>query len=242
MKRKWRIGIAALILAALPALGRPSMPTVQDILDRYLTALGGRAELEQITSMTIRGTLELPAQKITGATVEFFQPPDRFAAITQIPGYGTLRTVYDGDKGWKEDPQQGAIELSGLELADLRRRSDLHWNLKLSSFYPGLKVIGQDIVDGKKAWKLEAADGGWTYDFWFAADSGLLVQFDTDRHTPDGKSSVKIGDYRRVGHVLFAFSAVESSTVVNWSRKLTEVKFNEPADGAVFTRGMRRNR
>lgn len=227
---------AILIFCLATGLLYAKAPTEKRILEHFVSALGGRAALENVTSMVIRGTMEFPAMKASGTTVEYFKSPDRFAAVTEIPGYGTVRTVYDGHKGWQADPRGGVTEISGSELADVRRRSDIRWNLKLREFYPGLRVVGRDALEGKDAWKLEATVENWTYDFWFDVDSGLLMRFDTNRHAPEGTSSVKIGDYRRVGQVLFAFSAAQSSPSVNWNRKLTDVEFNEPIDDKVFAK------
>lgn len=231
------IGIVLFACARLTfgQTGGIAAPPVETILDRYVTALGGRAALEKVTSMMIAGMMDIPTLKTTAKTAEYFKYPDHFAAITDIAGYGTVRAIYDGTTGWSADPRNGVTEISGPELSDIRRRSNIHWNLKLREFYPGLRVTGHGTVNGQDAWKLEATVDTWTYRFWFASGSGLLMQFDTDKNSAsEGVSSVLIGDYRRVGDILFAFSASASGSGVNWSRKLNEVKFNVPIDDAVF--------
>jgi len=215
---------------------RGGFPPVEAILEKYINALGGREALEKITTMALRGTMEFPEFGASGTTAEYVKDPDHFVAITDVPGYGTVRTIYDGHNGWAVDPQRGTSEITGGDLADLKRRADIHWNLKLQEYYPRLKVLSRESVGGKDAWQLEATVEGWTYDFWFDVDSGLLVRFDTDRHTADGASTVTIGDYRRVGAVLFAFSAARSGAPIAWNRTLTDVKFNEPFDDAVFAK------
>ena len=90
------------------------------------------------------------------------------------------------------------------------------------------------MVNGEDAWKLEASLGNSTFDFFFSVKTGLLARFDTDQHVPNGISSVSISDYRPVDNVLFAFGAAQTAGPVKWSRKLNEVKFNEPIDETVF--------
>ena len=51
-------------------------------------------------------------------------------------------------------------------------------------------------------------------------------------HSPPELKS--ISDYRPVGKVLFAFGAAQTAGSITWTRKLTEVKFNEPIDHSVF--------
>jgi hypothetical protein len=178
--------------------------------------------------------LNLPALKTSGKTTEYFKSPNHFAFVAEIPGYGTARTVYDGKRGWNFDSRRGVSEITGPQLSDVSRRSDIHWNLKLREFYPGLKIVGREKVNDQDAWVLESSVDGWTYRFYFDLGTGLLVRFDTNTHAPDGKSTVLIGDYRRVGDVRFSFAATMTNSKGGWSRQLTAVQFNTPIDDSVF--------
>ncbi|HET9407931.1 MAG TPA: hypothetical protein VFO39_11895 [Candidatus Sulfotelmatobacter sp.] len=229
-----RFRILLIFLVLTSNLLRAETPTVDDVLQHFVTALGGREELEKINTMFFRGTLEIPSLKLNGTTMEYFKSPDHFAAVSDIVGYGTTKVVYDGHEAWQSAPNAAASQLSGPALADMQRRAHIHWNLKLHEFYPNLQLKGRETVGDEDAWKLEATVETWTYDLFFSVKSGLLVRFDTDQHTPDGQSSVLISDYRPVGKVLFAFGAAQTGGGTNWSRKLTEVKFNDPVDDSVF--------
>ena len=226
---------AVLVLAALSqCLLRAQVPTVDQVLQRFVSALGGEKELEKIHTMTFRGTIDVPELKASGTTVEYFKEPDHFAAVTDLGEHGTTKFVYDGHECWQMDPRNGITPVTGDDLADMQRRANIHWDLKLHEFYPNIRMQGQEVVDGEDAWKLEASLGNSTYDFFFSVKTGLLVRFDTDKHVPNGTSSVSISDYRPVNKVLFAFGAAETAGHVKWTRKLTEVKFDEPIDESIF--------
>lgn len=77
------------------------MPSVDQVLQRFVSALGGEKELEKIHTTILRGTIELPDYKANGSTAEYFKYPDHFAAVTDIPGHGTTKLVYDGHEGWQ---------------------------------------------------------------------------------------------------------------------------------------------
>lgn len=215
------------------------VPTVDQVLQRFVSALGGEKELERIHTMTFRGTIELPDLKANGTTAEYFKEPDHFAAVTDLGSHGTTKLVYDGHDCWQEDPKNGITPVRGDDLTDMQRRANIHWNLKLHDFYPNMQQKGQVMANGEDAWKLEASLGSSTYDFIFSAKTGLLIRFETDQHVPNGKSSVTITDYRPVGKVLFAFGAAQTAGPVKWSRKLNEVKFNETIDETVFLKPIR---
>ena len=228
---------AVLIFAALSqGLLRAQVPNANSVLQRFVSALGGEKELEKIHTMTLRGTMDFPDFKANGTTAEYFEYPDHFAAVTDIQGHGSTKIVYDGHEGWQVDPRNGFTQISGADLADIQRRANIHWDLKLHEFYPNLQVIGHETVNGQDAWKLEAFLENSTFDFFFSVKTGLLIRFDADQHTPNGISSVSISDYRPVEKVLFAFGAAQTAGSVKWTRKLTEVRFNDPIDNSVFAR------
>ena len=210
------------------------VPSADQVLQHFVSALGGEKELEKIHTMILRGTIELPDFKANGTTVEYFRYPDHFAAVTDIAGHGVTKVVYDGHEGWQVDPRNGFTQVSGADLADIQRRANIHWDLKLREFYPNIEVKGREVISGEDAWKLEATLDNSTYDFFFSVKTGLLTRFDTDQHVANGTSSVSISDYRPVDKVLFAFGAAQTAGPVKWRRKLTEVKFNEPIDETVF--------
>jgi hypothetical protein len=213
---------------------RAQVPTVDQVLQRFVSALGGEKELEKIHSMTFHGTINLPDFKPNGTTAEYFREPDHFAAVTDLGARGTTKLVYDGHECWQLDPKNAITQVTGDDLTDMQRRANIHWNLKLHEFYPNIQMKDREVVDGEDAWKLEASVGNSTYDFFFNVKTGLLVRFDTDQHLANGTSSASISDYRPVAKVLFAFGAVQTAGPVKWSRKLAEVKFNEPIDESVF--------
>lgn len=228
---------SVLVLVALaPGVLQAQVPNVDQVLQHFVSALGGANEFEKIHTMILRGTVELPDFKANGTTAEYFKGPDHFAAITDIPGHGASELVYDGHEAWQVDPQSGLTPVTGADLADIQRRANIHWNLKLHEFYPNLQVKDREVVNGEDSWKLEASLDNATFDFFFSVKTGLLIRFDTDQHVPNGTSSVSISDYRRVDNVLFAFGAAQTAGPVKWSRKLTEVKFNEPIDDTVFSK------
>jgi hypothetical protein len=230
--RLFAISVAAPLLMAQAKA--PELPTVDEILARYERAIGGKAAFAKVNTMVFRGTIEFPTNKLSGTTAEYFKAPDHFLAVTEIPGYGTVRAGYGGRSAWSEDPKQGVKEITGPALADMRRRADIQWPVKLKELYPGLKLKGRESVEGKDAWMLEVTQDHWTFGLCFDVITRLMVRFDTDTGEKDGFSRVFIGDYRPVANMQFSYGATMFTTKVVWTRKLSEVKFNVPVDDALF--------
>jgi hypothetical protein len=212
------------------------VPSVDEVVQHFATALGGKSEFEKIRTMVLRGSLELPDFKAHGTTVEYFKYPDHFVAVSEIFGHGTTKLVCDGHNAWQVDPRHGFTQISGRDLADVIRRAHIHWNLQLRELYPDIHVKSRETIAGEDTWNLEADLEGSTYNFFFSVKTGLLVRFDADQHVTNGSTAVVISDYRPVGKVLFAFGAAQTAGSVKWVRKLNEVKFNDPINDSIFAR------
>lgn len=104
------------ISAMLQGLLQAQTPSVDQILQRYVTALGGKANLEMIHTMVLRGNIELPELRAKGTTAEYFKFPNHFAAVTDIAGRGTTRFVFDGHDGWQTDSKNKSTKASGAAM------------------------------------------------------------------------------------------------------------------------------
>jgi hypothetical protein len=228
------VRIFSLIVPILQA--QQATPSVDDILDRYVLALGGKSEFERVTSLVMKGAIEFPDLHLSGTTTEYFKSPKRLAVIVEIGGIGTVRTICDGTEAWTENPQTGVQPMTGAELSDLLRRADLQWHLKLKEYYPGLRIKDRETIIGQDVWVLEATVDGVTHRWYLNVGNGELIRFDTDAAEPENSSSILISDYRPAGNVRFPYAASFTGPKLKWNRKLSEVQINVPVDDALFAK------
>ena len=132
--------------AAHPGVQTPALPTVDQVLEKYVAAVGGRAALEKVTSIRTQGTIEIPDFQITG-TIEIVQKaPDKMLQTATLSGIGLQREGFDGTIGWAEEPQNGLRQKAGAELADAKRGALFPRELKLKQQYPTMAVTGRERV------------------------------------------------------------------------------------------------
>ena len=112
------------------------MPTVDQILDKYVQALGGKAAIEKVSSTITKGTFDLPAMGVSGTLEIYAKAPNKNATIINLPGFGVVQLGFNGTLAWAQDPQTGMRELSGSELADTKRDSEFYKEIKLKQLYP----------------------------------------------------------------------------------------------------------
>lgn len=212
-------------------------PTVDQILEKYVTASGGRAALEKITSVDAKGTIQIPDVGI-GGTVEILQKaPDKAVTVVTLDGIGEQREGFDGTVGWSTDPQNGGREKSGAELAEAKRGAIFGRELKMKEIYPTMAVKGREAINGKDSFVIEAtAVDGSPAKLYFDVASGLCVRQVVTRTTPQGPLEVEASfdDFRVVDGVKRAFAVRQVTSVFTAVIQFSEFKQNVAIDDAVF--------
>ena len=162
-------------------------PTVEQIIDHYGKAVGGRAAWQKLTSRSSMGTVEVPAMNLSGTVVIHEKAPNKILTIIIIAG-SAYRQGFDGAVGWAEDPQDGLREQAGPELAEAKRQSDFYGPFDLHEHYAKLVFLGSEKVRDREAYVVEAtpAEGGEPDKMYFDTQSGLPVRLVSQHHTPDG--------------------------------------------------------
>jgi zinc protease len=225
-----------------PAAGAAAtLPTAEEILDKYIKALGGKEACLKLTSRIVKGSFLIEAMNASGSVEAFTKAPNKNATIITIEGFGTINSVFDGAKGWSNDPFTGFRELSGAELAATKRESDFYPMLNFNKNFPKLVVKASEKVGSSEAYVIEATpDEGGPEKFYFDVKSGLLIRHDAERESPQGKMAFEryYEDYKPVDGVNFPhtlkqvtpmFAITTKFTEVKTNTEIEETKFNKPA-------------
>jgi zinc protease len=222
--------------AASPAA---SLPTTDEILDNYVKALGGKEACLKLTSRTVKGTFQIEAMNASGTVEAFTKAPNKNALIITIEGFGTINSVFDGSKGWSNDPFTGFRELTGAELAATKRDADFYPMLNFNKNYSKLVVKGTEKVGATETYVIEATPAEGTPEkFYFDVKTGLLMRHDFEREGPQGKMANEryFQDYKPVDGVNIAHTLKQVTPVFEVTTKFTEVKNNTEIDEAKFNK------
>src|SRR5208282_1577640 len=75
------LGVCAQAQSSAPTNAKPSvaaaMPTVDQVVDRYIQATGGRAAWQKALSRVSKGTIEVPAMNLSGTIEIYEKAPDQ---------------------------------------------------------------------------------------------------------------------------------------------------------------------
>src|SRR5690348_13057151 len=88
-----RTGLAALLVIACAetAAAQATSPTVDQILAKYVQAVGGKTAYEKLTSRVTKGSLEATSEGVTADVSVFAKAPDKSLVVVEIPGGGRLQ-------------------------------------------------------------------------------------------------------------------------------------------------------
>lgn len=237
--------VLALILCGLMVVAwgasvtKAADPTVDDILARYITALGGRAAISKHTTRISKGTLELVGVTTDGTAESYAKAPNKYISIIDIPGYGEIRRCYDGQSGWISGPDTGVQPLAGQDLISTRRDANFYQSLDLKKLYPQMTLKEKEDVAGFPAYVVEANSGeGTIRRLYFDVSSGLLVRNDEITDTPQGHDLVQsfLEDYRDVDGVKQPYTVRQVHGKITFIIRLTDVKMDQLIDEAIFAK------
>jgi hypothetical protein len=230
------LGLTAVTGAA--AQGTPAaakLDTVDQILDRYVAAMGGPA-LKKITSMTMRGTLEITEMSLN-AQIEVSQKPDKSLQVITFDQMGVQREGFDGTIGWAADPQGVVREKTGAELAEARRGAMFPRELRIKQQYPKMTVVGREKVGAREAFVVSGTPAeGEPARMFFDVETGLLLRQIVMRAGPQGPTQVDMtfDDYKAIDGVKRAHTIKQVTPQFTAVMKVTEVKHNVALDDAIF--------
>ena len=252
--RKARVAVFALLASVACAFAQSSAPTAQpapkasatagpsvdQILDRYLDASGGRAAWQKLHSRVSKGTVDVPTAGASGTVEVHEKAPDRVLITVNIAGT-SFTQGFDGTVGWSNDPQNGVREQTGAELAETKRDADFYHALDFRKLYPKASAAGTERIGDKSAYAIEAtpAEGGDPDKVYFDVQTGLLIRAITQHHNPDGSVEPfqeDFDDYRTQDGVTIPFTIHQTNPQMSFTIKIDEVHHNVELSNAEFNK------
>jgi hypothetical protein len=225
------------IVATSAATVQPTLPTVDQILDRYVQALGGTRAIEKISTRTRKGSVQIGA---LNGTFEHYEaaPNKSLLKGTLPPPLGSVHQVFDGQKGWVKN-QSGIFEMSGDGLAQAQRESVFLADFKLKEQYKSMSVVGRERVGIREFYVVEGTrENGQIEKLYFDVATGLLTRKYSQTTSYFGQipAATDYDDYRKVRNVLFPFAVRRVRAGNTFLQTITDLKVNTPLDDSLFTK------
>ncbi len=231
--------IVTLALAALApftaAAQEAALPSADQLLDKYVAAVGGKDAIQKVTSRAVKGTMDVVTFGASG-TFEQFTKSNRTVMIAEFAGYGTVIQCFDGKTGWASDPQQGFREMQGAELDAFKRSADLQAVLHTKDRYKKLTVSKGKVGD-RDAYVVEGQPAeGAAEKLYFDAQNGLLTKLEMPSPQGSGTISLLFEDFKDFDGVKIATTVHQDMPEISLLIKMEDIKQNVPIDDAKFNK------
>lgn len=213
----------------------PSLPSVEQILGKYIEAIGGRAAFEKLTTRIMHASIEDIASGDQGPAGIYAKAPDKVLVVVSMPEEGPDFVGFNGTVAWERDPQGRLHDLSSGESVRLNRDFGLFREIRLKDFYPQMRVTGKQKVGEHEAYVIEAVPAkGSAEQLYFDTATGLLIRRDAklEERLGGGLGQYYYEDYRDVDGIKLPFVQRHLIPTGGSILRVTDVQHNVPiADG-----------
>jgi hypothetical protein len=217
-------------------------PPIDEILDKYLQALGGTERLTGVTSIAGKGTYRAYDDFETFPLDYYATAPNQSSTI-QHSADGDLTIAYDGRNAWMAAPKDmrpyTLVALSGGNREGAAIDAILAFpgwiKQSLTTWRVGpLSSIGDQEVQIVQA----STPTGFPVKLYFDVETGFLLRSERYADTPVGKVPTRTdySDYRIVSGIKMPFRWISTWTDGQTVFQLDTVQLNAPVDPAKFTK------
>ena len=245
MKIRIRSAIAVVVLASAQLA---SAQTADEIIEKSITAMGGRAAFDKIKTRSMSGTITLntPVGDIPGSVEILNARPNKARTLIKADlsavGAGplTIDQRFDGQNGYVVDTLQGNRDMTGNQLDNMRNQGFPHAFLSYKDAGFSVKLQGKEKLGKGEAYVLvfEPAKGSTIRQF-IDAQTLLPVQFSLTVSVPqmgDIEQTTTLDDYRDVDGIKMPFKLTSSSSLQSFTVALDKIAHNVEVDEKLFVK------
>jgi photosynthetic reaction center cytochrome c subunit len=220
--------------AAAPSAG--AMPTADQILDKYVAALGGAEAIGKISSRIEKGSIDAGGHE---TPIEVFAKAPTMRMSAMHASGGDSITAFDGTAGWLGNIGRPPRDMVGAEIDAARLDADFHFATHVKEIFTQLRVGRPDKVGDRQVYTvIGVREGKPPVRLYFDEASGLLLRLARYTETPVGRNPTQIdyADYREVDGIKVPFRWTLARTGGRFTIQIQEVQQNVPIDDAKFAK------
>ena len=225
-----------------------SAQSVDEIVEKHLAAIGGRAALAKVTSRITSGriTVTTPVGDLSGPVEVLNRAPNRVRTFLtlDLTAFGGDKMVYDerfdGSAGYLINTVEGNRELTGNQLHNLRNDTFPTPLLDYKASGVTLELAGREKVGDRDAFVLTLTPKlGPAWRRYIDAESFLEIRQVVTTEDPNAGAfelTIDLLDFREVDGIKLPFQIKATSAVQNFTVIVAKVSHNQAVDAALFSR------
>jgi zinc protease len=243
--RVQRFALAAVILVWAQVA---SAQTADEVIEKSLAAMGGRAAHEKIKNRVTTGELSIgtPAGDITGTVEMYGAVPNKQRTVIKADlsqfGAGQLLVDqrFDGTTGFAMDSMQGNREITGNQLDNMKAQSFPNPFMNYKAMGMAVKLGPKEQVGGRDMFVLTFEPSvGSPLKTYIDAETYLPTRSMITAEVPQmGKleQMIEPTDYREVDGVKVPFKLKLTNAMQSISMTFTKIEHNVTLDDKMFVK------
>ena len=237
------------VVVGLVMAPRAAAQTADEVVEKHLAAMGGRAALAKLTSQLASGTIAIQAQGADlGGTIEISKKaPNKSRTLMRIDlsSVGGSEMVVDqrcdGKTAFASNSLQGDREITGAQLQSMLNASFPSSLLNYKETGAKIELLGRETAGAKPVLVLQYTPAsGPALKLYLDADTYLVSRTVVKLSLPEAggevEQSTDVTDYRVIDGVKTPFSVTVSSAGQLITSSVAKVEDNGALDDAVFSR------
>jgi zinc protease len=205
--------------------------SANSVMESYFKAVGGRAEMEKVKSLTADLTMEFMGMNLTG--VNKFQLPYSSAVEMKYGERVVMKKVFDGLTGSMKQGPPAAVPFGEEEVKSSKDELSIFPQLG----YNNKEYIGKGKVGDEETYRIKVTlpSGSVTVQ-QYSIKSGLLLQ--EEKTSKEAGQEVVVTteykDYKKVGGVMFPHNVINNQAGQEFNLRLSNYVINAAVTAADF--------
>jgi photosynthetic reaction center cytochrome c subunit len=221
--------------AAPPAGGAPNA-TADQILEKYVTALGGADAIHKVTSRVMKGKILTNGNE---SAIELYAKAPNQRVSVSHSGTGESFTAFDGTAGWMGNTGRPARDMAAAESQAAGLDAEFYLALRLKEMYPQLRRGRPETIAGAECETLQGNSPNYpSVRLSFDKQSGLLVRIVRYADNPLGRMPTQIdyADYRDAGGAKIPYRWTLSRPNGRFTIQIDTIQTNVPIEASKFAK------
>ena len=223
--------------------------TADEIIEKHLTALGGRTALNNLKSRSLKGTITVstPVGEITGPIEILNQVPNKSRTFVQLDlsGLGLGKVIqdqrFDGTSGYVVDTMQGNRDITGDQLEAMRNAQFPSPLLNYKEMGATVELAGKEKAGDRDAYVLIGKPkSGPVIRQYIDAETYLPVKTVMKVMVPqlgtELEQTTEMSDFKDVDAVKVPFRIKTTSSIQTVLVTVTQVEHNTQIDQSLFSK------
>ncbi|HKN35581.1 MAG TPA: c-type cytochrome [Terriglobales bacterium] len=211
-------------------------PPADEIIAKYVEAIGGVAALQKVSTRHAKGTINISGRNLP---IEILSKiGGKQLTVIHLPSGDSL-TAYDGTSGWTSAPNRPVREIPALEVASAQPEVDLQLPLHMKQLFNEVKTVATEKIVDRESYVVAGMNSGEiAAKFYFDKESGYLVRILRYTKSPLGQNPTQVNyaDFRVLDGLKVPFQETIARPNSRLTVQIENAKFNVPVDETKFAR------